>query len=247
MDTTQPPGETGGVIQAARLAAITEFCSAITHDINQPISAVITNAHTALRWLSRPTPDLEEVRLALERITRDADRTRMVIAQAGAQLTQARPAVKPCDINRLMRETLALMNGDADRARVRVETALDSTLLAVVADPALLQQVAIDLISNALDAMSEVRGRTRVLHLSSRREGADEIAVSIADTGVGLGPDGPQQVFQHFFTTKARGLGLGLPISRSVIEGCGGRLTAEPNHPHGAVFTFTLPVVGIAP
>ena len=241
-----PARLTGGIMQAARVTAITEFCSAVAHDLNQPVSAVITNAHTALRWLNRPTPDLAEVRLALERITRDADRTKWVIAQAGAQLARTPPSMTLFDINRLIRETLALMEEDADQAGVRMETALEAALPEVVADPALLQQAVINLMSNALDAMIPVRDRARVLHLSSRRQGAGDIAVSIADTGAGLGPDDPQELFEPFFTTKIGRLGLGLPISRSIVEGCGGRLTAEPNPPHGAVFTFTLPAAGSA-
>lgn len=246
-DVTPSPGRTGSLLHAARLTAITEFCSAVTHDINQPVSAVVTNAHTALRWLNRPTPNLDEVRQALERITRDADRTRQMIARAGAQLTQTRPAARPLDINDLIREALAVMGADAGQARIHVETALEPALPAVLADAALLQQAAINLISNALEAMGEARGRPHVLHLSSRRWGAAEIAVLIADTGVGFGPDDTHKAFQPFYTTKAGGLGLGLSISRSIIEGCGGRLTAAPNHPHGTVFTVILPIAGSAP
>lgn len=228
--------------RAARLVSITEFASSIAHEVNQPVSAIIANTNAAMRWLNRPTPDLDEVRTALERIHNDANRTGAVIARARDQLTKTPPAREPVDVNQLLREAVTLTNGGTRRIGIEVKTQLDDSLPKVIADRTLLQQVAVNLISNALDAMRAVRERPRVLSLSSRRAGAGEIAVSIADTGIGLCTDGPQKVFEHFFTTKAEGLGLGLPISRSIIEGCGGRLTAEPNRPFGAVFTFTLPI-----
>lgn len=240
-------GDLRRVTKAARLTTISEFATVVIHDINQPLSAVITNAHAALRWLDRPTPDLAEVRIALEHISRDADRTRQVIADARAWSGRTLPSKERVSINRLVCETLVLAGAGDDPDSVRLETALDDALPDVLADPAHLQQVALNLVLNALESMDAAPGRPHVLGIVSCFRGADEIAVSISDTGVGLGVDGPLTVFKPFFTTKAGGLGLGLSICRSIVESCGGRLTALPNHPNGAVFTFTLPALGSAP
>lgn len=233
--------------RAARLMAIGEFASNIAHEVNQPVSAIMTNAGAALRWLDKDKPDLDEVRIALQRIVRDAGRTSAVIGRTRAQLTKGHVVTEPLDINQVLHEALLVTQTERGRESVSVETQFDEGLPAVPADRVQMQQVAVNLIVNAMDAMREVTSRRRVLCITTRRSGdSGDVEVSVADTGHGLGGDRQHRVFEHFFTTKSEGLGLGLPISRSIIEGIGGRLSARPNSPHGAVFTFTLPTGGSA-
>ena len=228
--------------RAARMMSIGEFASSIAHEVNQPVGAIMTNANAALRWLDKPTPDLGEVRSALQRIVRDADRTSAVIGRARAKLVKAPLAGEPLDINQVLREALLFTQGERGHEAVDIETDLDESLPSLVCDRVQLQQVAVNLFVNAMDAMRSITCRPRVLRVTSGLDAQGDVTVSVADTGCGLGQGGQKQAFEHFFTTKPDGLGLGLPISRSIIEGCGGDLTAAPNHPFGAIFTFTLPV-----
>lgn len=227
--------------RAARLLSIGEFASSVAHEVNQPVGAIMTNANAALRWLDRAEPDLAEVRSALQRIVRDAGRASDVIRSARAKLVRAPQAGEPLDINVVLSEALQFVRNEHGQEGVEIETHLSPGLPPVVGDRVQLQQVAVNLFVNALDAMSQVMGRRRLLSVSTGYSDADGVCVSIADTGCGFNDGDGEQVFEHFFTTKAEGLGLGLPISRSIVEAYGGVLTAAANTPHGAIFTFSIP------
>jgi signal transduction histidine kinase len=231
--------------RVGRLLTIGEFASSIAHEINQPIAAIVTNSDASLRWLGKATPDLDEARAAIQRIIRDANRASEIIMRTRAWLTKDASAHVPLDINAALDEILLYAESELRRARVTVKTDLACPSPIVVGDRIQLQQVMLNLILNGIDAMKSNTGRPRALTITSRgADGGDEVLVGVGDTGVGLDPANTERLFEHFFTTKAGGIGLGLPISRSIIEAHGGRLWASPAPGGGALFQFSLPTAG---
>jgi signal transduction histidine kinase len=224
----------------ARLTTMGELTASIAHEVNQPLAAVVTNANACLRWLDRESPDLDEVRDAIRRIIRDGNRGSEVIARIRAILNKEPKPMERLDINDVVRETIALTRVYLQGASL--QTDLSSALPVVLADRIQLQQVLLNLMVNAIDAMKTVTERPRVLRLQTKCVEGGRILVVIQDSGIGLDQKQMDQLFEVFYTTKPQGMGMGLAISRSIIDGHGGRLWAEANDGPGATFKFTLPI-----
>jgi len=228
--------------RAARMVSVATFASSIAHEVNQPVAAIMANSEAALRWLAKDPPNLDEVRAAIERITRDACRTSAVVGRTRGMLTKDMSRRQPVDLNVLVQEALAFTELQRKRLSIKIEADFAPQLPLVFADPVQIQQVVVNLITNAIDSMKGVPGRRRLLKILTRAHEPGEIMISVADTGSGVDEGDLEHIFTHMFTTKADGMGLGLPISKSIVEAHGGRLDMVRNEPFGAVFRFTLPV-----
>jgi PAS domain S-box-containing protein len=224
-----------------RVMLLGEMTASIAHEVNQPIAATVTNAHAGLRWLDAQPPDLEEARQALGRIVRDGNRAGEVIDRIRALVKKVPPRRDRSDINEAIREVIALTQTEVQQNRVRLQTRLADDLPLVPADRVQLQQVIMNLIINAIEAMAAASDGRRELTIVSGIDDTSGVSVDVRDTGPGLEPEKLDRLFQSFYTTKPDGIGMGLAISRSIAEAHGGRLSAAPNQPHGAVFRFTLP------
>ncbi len=227
---------------ANRVATMGQLSASIAHEINQPIAAVIANANAGLRWLGARPPDLNEARQALGRIVRDGTRAGEVIERIRSLVKKTPPRRDRLDINEATREVIPLTQAELQRNRVSLRIRLADGLPLVPGDRVQLQQVITNLIINAIEAMSRVSDGPRELTIVSGAGASDDLFVEVHDTGPGLDPDQLDRLFQSFYTTKPDGIGMGLAISRSIAEAHGGRLSAAPNRPHGAVFRLTLPV-----
>ena len=225
----------------SRVTALGELAASIAHEVNQPIAAAITDASTCVRWLTREVPDLDEARQAAQRTVKDASRAADIIARIHRLFRRSGPDRECVNVNELVLDIVMLLRGEALRDGVAIGTALASDLPPVTGDRVQLQQVLLNLLMNSIEATKGVEGR-REITVSSRPEGGDHVQVVVADTGVGLPATGQDEVFNAFFTTKPDGTGMGLSISRSIIEAHGGRLWATSNEPRGATFSFSLPV-----
>jgi PAS domain S-box-containing protein len=227
--------------QVARLTAMGEMSASIAHEVNQPLAAIVANGNAGLRWLANATPDLDEVRATLKRIVNDGHRAGKVISGVRTLFKKNVQARAPIDINDLVREVLSLVRGELESRHIVVESDLGQ-LPPVVADRTQLQQVIVNLIGNALDAMAVINDRPRVLRLRSERCEPGKIMVTVHDSGPGIEKKNIHRIFEPFFTTKPNGTGMGLSICRSVVESHGGRLMASHGHPYGAVFQIVLPL-----
>jgi PAS domain S-box-containing protein len=232
--------------RVSRLTTMGELAASIAHEVNQPLTAVTNNASACLRLLTDRNLDPEVLRRALEEIVADATRASAVIARIRAFIKKAPVEKSELDMNAVIQEVLALADHELQKKRIFVECQLTNTLPHVLADRVQLQQVLLNLIMNGIEAMTAVTDRPRVLCVQSQADESGEILVAVRDAGIGLG-SAADRLFTPFFTTKASGMGMGLPISRSLVEGHGGRLWVTPNSPHGATFSFTLPVAGGSP
>ncbi len=226
---------------ANRVSTMGELSASLAHEINQPISGAITNASTCLRRLDREQPDLEGARTAAARIIRDANRAAEIIDRIKLFFRKGVVTKERLDVNEVIREMVILLHNEAVQHSVSVQTKLAADLPLIVADRVQLQQVLMNLMINGIDAMKAVDG-PRQLRLGSQNEGNEQLLVSVEDTGIGLPPNQAGQIFNAFFTTKEHGTGMGLRISRTIIEAHGGRLWATDNYPRGASFHFTLGV-----
>jgi PAS domain S-box-containing protein len=226
---------------ANRVAAMGQLTASIAHEVNQPSTAVVASAQAALRWLEREPPELNAVRQSLARIVKNGNRASEVIGRIRALIKKAPPRKEQLAINAVIREVIDLTRAEATRNRVLVETAFSEGLPAIEADRVELQQVAVNLILNAIEAMSEPAQEVRELLVSTARTDCGNVSVAIADSGPGFPTESVEQLFKPFYTTKPTGLGLGLSICRSIIDAHGGRLWASDNKPRGAVFQFTVP------
>jgi len=224
----------------SRVTAMGELTASLAHEVNQPIAAAVTDANTCLRWLTRDQPDLQEAREAASRIVKDATRAAEIITRVRLLFKKGVPESELIDINEVIEEMIVLLSTEAARCSISVRTTLAADLPQVVGDRVQLQQVLMNLIINGIDAMKEVEG-LRELAINSQRGENEELVVSVTDTGVGLPAQQVDQIFDAFFTTKVHGTGMGLRISRSIVESHGGRLWAGPNSPRGATFHFSLP------
>jgi PAS domain S-box-containing protein len=225
-----------------RVTTLGELTVSLAHEVNQPIAAAVTDANTCLRWLTRDQPDLEEARNAASRIVKDATRAGQIISRIRQVFQKGTPQRALVDINEIIREMIILLRSEAMRHSVSVRTEL-ADLPQVMADRVQLQQVLMNLMINGMDAMKDVDGR-RELNICSQPGEDGELMVSVSDSGVGLPPQHAEQIFNAFFTTKPHGIGMGLRISRSIIEAHGGRLWSVQNSPCGACFHLTLPAKG---
>jgi C4-dicarboxylate-specific signal transduction histidine kinase len=223
----------------SRVTTMGELTASLAHEVNQPIAAAVTNANTCLRWLAGDTPNVEEARAAATRIVKDGMRAAEIISRTRLLFKKGTPQRELVDVNEAIREMIVLLRSEATRYKILVRTEL-AELPQVMGDRVQLQQVMMNLIMNSIDAMKVVDG-TRELIIKSQRGEDEQVLVSISDTGVGLPQQQEDQIFTAFFTTKSHGTGMGLRISRSIVESHGGRLWAANNSPRGASFHFVLP------
>jgi PAS domain S-box-containing protein len=222
-----------------RVTMMGELTASLAHEVNQPIAAALTNANTCLRWLTRDHPDLEEARAAASRIVKDQTRAAEIISRIRLLFKKSTPEWEVVDVNESIREMIVLLRSEATRYNITVRMELAADLPRIMGDRVQLQQVLMNLIVNSIDAMKEVDG-IRELAIRSQQDDDGQLIVSVCDTGVGLPPQQADQIFNAFFTTKPHGTGMGLRISRSIIESHGGRLWAADNSPRGASFCFSL-------
>jgi len=226
--------------RVSRVTTMGELTAALAHEVNQPIAAAVTNANTCLRWLTRDHPDVEEARAAAMRIVKDGTRAGEIIKRIRLLFQKGTSQRELVDVNEVIREMIVHFRSEATRYDVQIRTALALDLAQVMADRVQLQQVLMNLMLNGMDAMKDMDG-TRELAIKSQRAENEQVLVTVSDTGVGLPQQQAEQIFKAFFTTKSHGTGMGLSISRSIIESHGGRLWADDNSPRGASFCFTLP------
>jgi PAS domain S-box-containing protein len=225
---------------ASRLTTMGEFTASLAHEVKQPIAAVVTDANTCVRWITRDEPDLKEAREAAWRIVKDAKRASEIINRVGLLFKKGIPQRELVDVNEVAREMIVLLGDEASRHSISVRTELAEDLPRVIGDRVQLQQVLMNLIVNGVDAMHNVDG-LRELTIKSQLAENNELLLSVSDTGVGLPPQQADQIFNAFFTTKPQGTGMGLSISRTIVESHGGRLWAADNSPRGASFRLSLP------
>ena len=228
------------VARINRITTMGELTASLAHEVKQPIAAAVTDASTCVRWLSRDNPDVEEAREAASRVVKDATRAAEIITRVRQLFKKGPPEQALIDVNEIIREMIVLLGGDATRYGVSIQTELTKDLPKVMGDRVQLQQVLMNLMTNGIDAMKSLDG-TRELVISSQAEDGD-LMISVSDTGVGLPPKQADQIFDAFFTTKPQGTGMGLRISRSIVESHGGHLWAAANSPRGASFHLTLPI-----
>jgi C4-dicarboxylate-specific signal transduction histidine kinase len=225
-----------------RVATAGELSASMAHEMNQPLAAMVTNANAAIRWLNNPTPDLNETRASLNRIISEGHRASHVIGSIRAMFKKDVEARTRVDVNEIIREVLELLQNDFAEKRVTAQPVLTAELPHVFADRIQLQQVILNLVVNAIEAMESVTNRQRILRVRSEFGASDGILVTVQDTGPGIDPKTSSQIFDPFFTTKARGMGMGLSICRSIVESHGGRLTVSDCKPHGSKFQIVLPI-----
>jgi PAS domain S-box-containing protein len=228
-----------------RVTTMGELTASLGHEVNQPIAAAVTNANACLRWLTGDPPNLEEARASALSMVKDGMRAAEIISRIRLLFKKGAPQRELVDATELIREMIVLLRGELTRYAVSVRTELAADLPQLMADRVQVQQVLMNLILNGIDAMKDVDG-TRELTIKSQRTENEELMLSVSDTGVGL-PQQPDQIFNAFFTTKPHGTGMGLSISRSIVEAHGGRLRAADNSPRGATFHLFLPTKVEAP
>jgi C4-dicarboxylate-specific signal transduction histidine kinase len=226
---------------ANRITTMGQLTASIAHEVTQPIAAVLTTADAALRWLDAQPPDLGEVRQALGEIIKDGNRASDIIGRIRGLIKKAPPRHDPLDINQAIFDATTLTRSELLRHRISLQIQPTQELPVVRADRIQLQQVLLNLIINAIEAMSAVNEGPRELLISSSSNAVDSVLVSVRDSGPGLTPESFDRMFQAFHTTKPDGIGIGLSICRSIVEAHGGRVWATANAPQGAIFQFTLP------
>lgn len=231
----------------ARVSTVNALTVSIAHEINQPLTGIVTNAGTCLRLLDGGRPDLDGARDAARKLLRDANRAADVIARLRALFSRQDFSLEPLHISDVAREVIALASGDMRRERVVLQAELADDLPLVRADRVQLQQVVLNLLGNAVDAMRHVDAASRRLLIRTDRADGGHVRLLVRDTGAGLRHGQLDKLFNAFHTTKPGGMGIGLWISRSIVERHDGRLWAEPNDGAGATFAFTLPAIDQPP
>jgi C4-dicarboxylate-specific signal transduction histidine kinase len=226
---------------ANRAATLGQLAASIAHEVSQPIAAAVASAQAAIRWLERQPPDLEKANRSLGRIIEDGGRAGNVLHRTRALIKKAPPQRELLEINAPISEVIELTRGEAVKNGLSVRVDFAEGLPRISGDRVQLQQVVLNLIINAIEAMSEVSDGARELTISTRGTDSGDVLVAVRDSGPGLAQADTEHVFDAFYTTKAAGLGMGLSICRSIIESHGGRLWASVNEPRGAVFQFSLP------
>jgi C4-dicarboxylate-specific signal transduction histidine kinase len=224
----------------SRVTTMGELTASLAHEVNQPIAAAVTNANTCLRWLSREPPDVEQARAAAMRIVKDSTRAAEIISRIRLLFKKGTPQRALVNVNEVVREMIVLLRREASRHHILIESELAENLPQAIGDRVQLQQVLMNLMMNSIDAMKNVDG-TRELAIKSQQTENEQVLVTVNDTGMGLPTQQTDLIFKAFFTTKEQGTGMGLSISRSIVESHGGQLWAAGNSPRGASFCFTLP------
>jgi PAS domain S-box-containing protein len=230
----------------ARMATLSSMTASITHEVSQPISGILTNSNTCARMLAADPPNVVGARETVRRMIRDANRASEVIKRLRAMYAKKAPTLETLDLNEAAQEVIALSSAELRRSRSILQTDFAEALPAINGDRVQLQQVILNLLLNAADAMSGIEDRPRTLRVRTQVQGDDSIKLLVQDSGVGLDPSGIEKLFEAFYTTKAHGLGIGLAISRSIIESHKGKLWAMPNDGPGATFGFSIPYTSAA-
>jgi PAS domain S-box-containing protein len=229
------------LLRVSRVSTLGELSASIAHEINQPLGAIAANGSACLRLLAAENPDLEEAREAVEDIINDGRRASAVLGRVRQLAKKSAPERAPVDVNGAISEVLSLTRQELQRSQVTARTELDLSVPPVLADRIQVQQVVLNLVMNGIEAMRGVKDRARILSVKSAVTAPAEVAVTVEDTGIGFANSDPGHIFETFFTTKEEGMGMGLSISRSIVQAHGGRLWASAGAPVGAVFSFTLP------
>jgi PAS domain S-box-containing protein len=227
--------------RVGRLMTMGAITASIAHEVKQPIAAASNNAHAALNFLNARPPDLGEVKEALSSVIGDTDRAGVIIDRIRDQVKKAPPQKDHFDLNEAIDEVIVLARGEISKNRVSLQSRMTQGPFPVEGDRVQVQQVLLNLVLNAVEAMDAVKAAVRELSISTKQTHAKEVLIAVRDSGPGIDPDNLERIFEAFYTTKSGGVGIGLAICRSVIEAHGGRLWAEANKPRGAVFQFTLP------
>src|SRR5580765_9463 len=227
-----------------RVMTMGELTASIAHEINQPLAAVVTNANAGLRWLAGPIPNLSEAREALARITRDGKRASDVIGRIRALVKKSSTEKAGLDLNEAIQEVVVLVQSEIQKSEVTLQMELAIDLPQILGNRVQLQQVILNLVMNGIEAMSAVTNRSRDLLIRSCKYESDKVLVAAQDSGIGIDSQNLEKIFDAFYTTKSQGMGMGLAISRSIVENHGGRLWAVPNDGPGATFQFTLQACG---
>ena len=227
-----------------RVTTLGEMTASIAHELNQPLSAIVTNGSACLRWLAGDDPNLDEAREAAQRVIRDGNRASQVITRIRALVRKADFEKAPLDINQVVQEVINLAQYEAVQKAVALQTELAGDLPLILGDRVQLQQLVLNLIMNGIEAMSSLADRPRELLVYSRQHGSDQVLLAVQDSGIGIDRENLTKIFAPFYTTKSQGMGMGLAISRSLVEAHGGRLWATANDTGGATFQFTLPTGG---
>jgi len=229
------------LVRVARVTTLGELTAAIAHEVNQPLTGLVSSGNACLRWLAGDVPNLKAARESVERMISAGSRAGEVIRRIRALVGKAPPLRDRLNINDAITEVIALIRGEVQRNRISLRTKLSTDVPLVLGDRIQLQQVILNLILNAMEAMSDVSPQLGELLVSSTKDGPNGALVSVQDSGTGLDGTALDQLFEAFYTTKAHGMGIGLAVSRTIIQAHGGRLWAAPNVPRGAIFQFTLP------
>jgi PAS domain S-box-containing protein len=225
-----------------RITTLGELTASISHEVSQPLAAVVNAAAACQRWLGGSNPNLDEARSAVEWITKEANRASDVIRRVRALANKTDIEKVPLDVNDLVREAIALVQRELTSHLVSLRMEFARALPMIPGDRVQLQQVIINLVMNGIEAMQAITDRPRELVIRSDQDETHQVLVSVTDCGVGISAENADRLFNAFFTTKPSGMGMGLSICRSIMESHGGRLWATTNVPHGATFQFTLPV-----
>ena len=241
VDLTERKRAEAELAHANRVATMGQLTASIAHEVNQPIAALLTNAETAVRWLARQPPDLEKAIRSIDRIIGDGKRAADIVSRIRDFSKKAPARKEDLEINEAILEIMILTRAAMSEHGVLVKMQLSERLPHILGDRVQLQQVVLNLIMNAIEAMSEVGERSRELLISTSEAESGGVLVAVSDSGPGLPPASLARIFEPFYTTKAEGLGMGLSICRSIVEAHGGRLWVTPNEPHGAVFSVKLP------
>ena len=242
VDLTQRKRAEAELAHANRVATMGQLSASIAHEVNQPLAALLTNAETAVRWLARQPPNLEKAKPLIDRIIGDGKRAADIVSRIRDFSKKAAAQKEDLEINEAILEIMTLAGAAVSDHGVSVKMRLSERLPPVLGDRIQLQQVILNLIMNAIEAMSEVEERSRELLISTSEFESGGVLVAVSDSGPGLPPANLARIFEAFYTTKSTGLGMGLSICRSIVEAHGGRLWATPNEPHGAVFCMMLPI-----
>jgi C4-dicarboxylate-specific signal transduction histidine kinase len=230
------------IARIARITTMGELAASIAHELNQPLGSIVMSGDACLRWLAAKPPNLDEVLQAVEAIIRDGTRASSVLVRIRGLLRRGKRLRERLNINDIIREVIALLDGELRRNGASLRTEMPGNLFPVVVDRVLLQQVILNLMMNAVEAMRAVSDRVRVLRIRTEEQSSGNIVVLVQDSGVGLDPKHSSRMFEAFYTTKMEGIGMGLAISRSIVEAHGGRLWAVANDGPGSTFCFTLPI-----